>query len=658
VAAEARRTADQVLPKRIGRYEAFLQIGAGGMARVYLAVQRGLPGQKAELVVVKMLRPEVVEDEHVLALFTDEARIAMRLEHPNVIRTREVVAGPSDYLLAMDFHNGRSLLDVVNRLGAKIVPLDEHIYVLSKVLAGLSYAHELEDENGKPFGIVHRDVSPANVLVSYGGEVKLLDFGIAKATGALAATRDGVVRGKLGYAAPEQCLGQPADPRSDIYAVGVMLWEAIAGRRRVSGETWQSVLQARLDDAEPALEEVCPDAPRALTAIVRKAVTRHPDDRYSTAREFQADLERYLGEKCGKAIGPARIAAMLKPHFDQDRADLQRSVETFLNTLRSGKDGQLRRMPLPGGVAASPKPASQGASRPAAAVATEEQTAPIPVDAALLMLSRGETATAPESSTPTARPPPPDALLPPPSAALPSVEPGSSASEGALWSDASPASLEAPLKASPLAVDAYGLVTVSKPDPALHWPSSMVGVALPKKKTSTWPFLLLAVGAVGLFAIVIVPRLNASTERAATSPQSTAFTEHSRSAATPSAAPKVDTVKVRISFDPADAVVELDGRVLSGNPFVATLPRDNAEHELTAIADGCHDVQQVVHLNGDVALLVALKCQRQGLRLSARPTARRPVGGASAPAPPETAAEPHPAIGLPSEPVSDENPYK
>jgi len=228
MAAEARKTGDQALPKRIGRYEAFLQIGAGGMARVYLAVQRGQLGQKPELVVVKLLRPEVLEDEHALALFTDEARIAMRLDHPNVIRTREVIAEPPDYLLAMDFHNGRSLLDVVNRIGRPAVPLDEHIYILCRVLAGLSYAHELQDENGRPFGIVHRDVSPANVLVSYSGEVKLLDFGIAKATGSLVATRDGVVRGKLGYAAPEQCLGRPADPRSDVYAVGVMLWEAIA----------------------------------------------------------------------------------------------------------------------------------------------------------------------------------------------------------------------------------------------------------------------------------------------------------------------------------------------------------------------------------------------------------------------------------------------
>src|SRR5690349_4030662 len=250
--AELRRTGE-LLPKRVGRYDAFLQLGAGGMARVYLAVQQGQVGHP-QLVVVKILRPEAVEDEHVLSLFMDEARIATRLSHPNVIRTREVIAEPPDYLLAMDFHDGQSLLHVLRRLGRQAVPLDEHIYILTKVLAGLSYAHELTGDDGKLLAIVHRDVSPANVLVSYSGEVKLLDFGIAKATGALAATQDGVVKGKLGYAAPEQCLGKPADPRSDVYAVGVMLWEAVAKRRRASGETWQSVLQARLDDAEPQLE--------------------------------------------------------------------------------------------------------------------------------------------------------------------------------------------------------------------------------------------------------------------------------------------------------------------------------------------------------------------------------------------------------------------
>jgi serine/threonine-protein kinase len=671
MAAGALRAGDQALPKRIGRYEAFLQIGAGGMSRVFLAIQRGVSGQKPELVVVKILRPEVVEDEHVLSLFADEARIAMRLEHPNVIRTREVVAGPRDYLLAMDFHDGRSLLDVVSRLGRQAVPVDEHIYVLSKVLAGLSYAHELKDESGRPFGIVHRDVSPANVLVTYSGQVKLLDFGIAKATGALAATRDGVVRGKLGYAAPEQCLGRPADPRSDIYAVGVMLWEAVAGKRRVSGETWQSVLQARLDDTEPSLEEACPDAPPALRAIVERALARNPDDRYPTAKEFQADLEKYLSDK-RTAIGPHRIAAMLKPHFDQDRAELHRAIEKFLNSLRSAKTGQVSRIPLPGSRAASPPPAAQEAPRPAAAApAQEETTAPIPVDAALLMQSRAEADAAALSSTPTVpppagpsattAPPPPSALTtarppappltttappppgpvattappPPEAAATPSTpvaeaEPARSATEGALSSDAAHVIPSPPPKASPALTDAYGLVGVSRAPVPPSFDSSAIGATLPKKRTPLWPFAVLAVGAVGLAAVVFAPRRHVSNESAATGADPNGDAPRSPSAATPAAAQKIDTVKVRISVDPADAVVTLDGKVLSGNPYVATLPRDNADHELTAVAEECQDRHQVVHLNSDLALLVAMKCQRQGLRLTARPPVRRPTPSAPA----------------------------
>src|SRR4051812_3393332 len=149
LATELRKTPEPNLPKQIGRYEAFLQIGAGGMARVYLAVQKGHTSA-SEVVVVKVLRREVVEDEHVLALFMDEARIATRLRHPNVILTREVVAEPPDYLLAMEFHDGQSLLQVLRRLGRNAVPLDEHIWIIGKVLAGLSHAHELKDNDGRP----------------------------------------------------------------------------------------------------------------------------------------------------------------------------------------------------------------------------------------------------------------------------------------------------------------------------------------------------------------------------------------------------------------------------------------------------------------------------------------------------------------------------
>lgn len=686
MAAEPRRAGDQALPRRIGRYEAFLQIGAGGTARVYLAVQRGKLGQKAELVVVKVLRPEVVEDEHVQALFSDEARIAMRLEHPNVIRTREVIAEPPDYLLAMDFQNGQSLLDVLSRLGRQAVPLDEHIYILSKVLAGLSYAHELMDENGQPFGIVHRDVSPANVLVSYNGDVKLLDFGIAKATGALAATRDGVVKGKLGYAAPEQCLGQPADPRSDVYAVGVMLWEAIAGKRRASGETWQSVLQARLDDSEPELEDVCPDAPQALAAIVKKALARNPNDRYSTAREFESDLNQYLGEKRGVPIGPSRIAAMLKPHFDRDRANLHRSVEAFLKTLKSGGGSQVRRIPLPG--AAAPAPAAPPALAatatpvsPPTAPAEEEHTAPIPVDAALLMLSRGETGPAPkgESATPTAPPrapsieqasappesstptvppnsvrttaPPPPEAASPPSAALPSVEPPSAEPEKAPVLPVQPAVLPSPPKSSPLATDAYGLVTVSKAVPV----PSMLGAAAPKKKAPVWAFLLIAAGTVGLGALVMVPRLNAAKDHVSAPPAPTASAAPVSAPAT--AVEKVDTVKVRISVDPADAVVKLDAYVLEGNPFVGVLPRDNAVHELRVFAEGCRDQKQSVHLNRDLGLLVALKCDNAVIRAKVRAsTAPRSASAVAARTPSRPAAEPPPAAPTAAEPPKEPPP--
>lgn len=718
--AEPRRTGDQALPRRIGRYEAFLQIGTGGTARVYLAVQRGASGQKAELVVLKVLRPEVVEDEHVQALFTDEARIAMRLSHPNVIRTREVIAEPPDYVLAMDFQNGKSLLDVVSRLGRQAVPLDEHIFILGKVLDGLSYAHELQDENGQPFGIVHRDVSPANVLVSYAGEVKLLDFGIAKATGALAATRDGVVKGKLGYAAPEQCLGQPADPRSDIYAVGVMLWEAIAGKRRASGETWQSVLQARVEDAEPDLEEVCPDAPRALIEIVGKALAREPKDRYSTAREFQADLKKYLSDKGGTPVGPSRIAAMMRPHFDRDRAEMHKSVEAFLNTLKANKTAKPGRIPLPGKGAAAVA-ATQTASAPAEPAEREEHTAPIPVDTALLMLSRGETGPVPEESArPTAPPmlvpettssperespapppishvtttPPPASTAitapPPEDAALTAPPPGdtgtstppqstvttarppadavfpNAARPSIDWDDPAvavpttghaPAALPKPPKSPQLATDAFGLVSVAQAAPSSY--QSMVQ-AVPQKKAPVWAFSLVAIGVVGLGAVFLVPRLSAKPSAEPAAPANTAAPA---SAPEVPAEAKVETVNVRISVDPADAVVKLDNVVLEGNPFVGAMAKDKATHELTAVAEGCKDHKQTVSLSRDVHLLVAMKCLNNGIRGKARGVAPRSVGAAPAapapgrtPTPAQPAAEPQPAAPAPPPALPKDSP--
>jgi hypothetical protein len=490
-----------------------------------------------------------------------------------------------------------------------------------------------------------------------------------------------------------------------------MLWEAIAGKRRASGETWQSVLQARVEDAEPDLEEVCPNAPRALTEIVGKALAREPKDRYSTAREFQADLKKYLNDKGGTPVGPSRIAAMMRPHFDRDRAELHKSVEAFLNTLKASKAVKTGRIPLPGkgpsAAAPTPEPAA-----PAEPAEREEHTAPIPVDTALLMLSRGETGPVPEESArPTAPPPavpqtmssperespapppishvtttpppastaitapppedtaattapPPDdtgTSTPPqstvttarspadavfPNAVRPSIDPDRPA-VAVPTTDRAHATLPTPPKSPQLATDAFGLVSVAQAAPS-HYQSTVQ--AVPQKKAPIWAFLVVAIGVLGLGAVFLVPRLSAKQSVEPSTPASTGAPTTAPAAPTET----VETVNVRISVDPADAVVKLDNVVLEGNPFVGALAKDKATHELTAVAEGCKDHKQTVSLSRDVHLLVAMKCLNNAIRAKARGAAPRSVSPAPpaaaparAPTPAQPAAEPQPAAPAP-----------
>jgi serine/threonine-protein kinase len=707
LATELRKTPEPNLPKQIGRYEAFLQIGAGGMARVYLAVQRGQTNA-SDVVVVKVLRREVVEDEHVLALFMDEARIATRLRHPNVILTREVVAEPPDYLLAMEFHDGQSLLQVLRRLGRNAVPLDEHIWIISKVLAGLSHAHELKDNDGRALGIVHRDVSPSNVLVCYTGEIKLIDFGIAKATGALAATQDGVVKGKLGYAAPEQCLGKPADPRSDIYAVGVMVWEAIAGRRRASGETWHSVLQARIEDSEPTLQEVCPDAPADLCAIAEKALAHEPEARYQTAREFQSDLEAYLTAQHAR-IGPARIAALLRPHFEQDRADQRRAIEGHVNSLRSHTSGQHRRVPLPG-----PMPPPEEAvplSSEQEIEVEEEDTSRIPVDDALLIKSRRGSLGPPAldgapaiPKMPLNRPPKVDAVvtssgarsIPPGARSIPpgarSVPPGVRPSEPASARRSEPAAglkqeIASMLKSEPpgtpnressamLKAEIANMLRPEHEQPELGGavvPDDSTRVEVPrntrpsiasgipsarfeleqygaKKGLLARPQLLgAAAAAVAVLGIGgwLLQRGQGGAVSTEAAPSATAVAHAVQAAATGPGAgptPNANQVRVRLSVSPPEAEMRLDGRLLKGNPFVSVFPRDDAIHELSAGADGYRDEKQVIQFIQDVDLQVSLRKARAGAPRVAAAAMHGAGPGIAAPARPTGEAHAGPAV--------------
>jgi eukaryotic-like serine/threonine-protein kinase len=378
------------LPRRVGRYVFLRQIGAGGMGRVFLASVSD-PNGARELVAIQQLNRGIAEDQRVLATFLGEARVSTRLAHPNVVRTREVVAVPPDYYLVMEFLAGQSLFEIVRRAGWQAIPRDLQIWFLTQVLAGLEHAHELSDLRGQALGIVHCDVSPSNVVVCYDGQVKLLDFGIAKATGALTTTLERPVRGKLGYIAPEQCLGEPADPRSDLYAVGVMLWEAIAGRRRSPPDDPSSILRARIESSEQALERVCPDAPPELLAIVQRALARLPAARYGTAREFRLALERYLAS-LPNAPGPTQAALLLARHFAQERAWLKAAIEAA-GAVPVASLSALE--PLP--VASLPQIEAAADAVPAQTVPPdgfgdeqEEITSPVPVDDALLVLSRPE----------------------------------------------------------------------------------------------------------------------------------------------------------------------------------------------------------------------------------------------------------------------------
>ncbi|HMA91499.1 MAG TPA: protein kinase, partial [Polyangiaceae bacterium] len=320
-------------PVRLGRYEIVQKLGSGGMADVFLAHQPG-PFSASKLIVIKQLRAGMMDDEQFVHMFADESRIAVRLNHPNVVQTYEAVAEGSDYYLVLEFLDGRSLHQILSHVTRAEMPLELHLWILTQVLAGLHYAHELKEFDGSPMGIVHRDVSPSNVFVTHSGEVKLLDFGIAKSVGAISATREGIIKGKLGYAAPEQCLCREVDRRTDLFAVGVMLWEAIAGCKRPMGETEASTYQARVQGTELPIERAAPKAPAELVKICNRALERHPERRFQTALEFRKALDHFL-ESTGWSNGTEHLRTFMHDQFAAEIEEMRRRIDEHLGKSRS-----------------------------------------------------------------------------------------------------------------------------------------------------------------------------------------------------------------------------------------------------------------------------------------------------------------------------------
>lgn len=312
---------------QLGKYELIAEIARGGMGILYLARPGGGLGGFNKLVVVKELKPELANEEGFREMFLDEARLTARLNHRNIVQTNEVGMADGRYFIAMDYLEGRAL-NRVTRAFEKTKPLalNTQLRVFTETLAGLHYAHELADFDGSPLGIVHRDVCPQNVFLTFDGQVKLVDFGVAKARNRLQETQAGTLKGRVAYMSPEHIgAGSGIDRRADVFSVGVMLWELLAAKRMWGPAPELEILRALVERKVPPLPESV-EAPTELRAMVAKATAADAGDRYATAHEFRQQIEQYL-LRTPNDESLSDLGARMMEAFAEEREKLRKVVE-------------------------------------------------------------------------------------------------------------------------------------------------------------------------------------------------------------------------------------------------------------------------------------------------------------------------------------------
>jgi eukaryotic-like serine/threonine-protein kinase len=319
----------------LGKYRLIARLGTGGMAEVFLAVAQGAMNVN-RLVVVKRLRDQQADDESSRTMFLNEARLAARLAHPNVIQTFEAGTEGGSYFLAMEYVDGQPLSRVLTALKRAHRRMDPKLAarICADALQGLHYAHDLTDFDGSALQIVHRDVSPQNIMLTYDGVVKIVDFGIAKAAGT-SQTEHGVFKGKVAFMAPEQLLGGAVDRRVDVFAAGIVLWEAVTGQHLMAADTPAKTLYNLMNKVIPRASEICPDVPSALDDILARALERDADRRYASAREMRDALEGFIASSGG--ITAEAIGTLVTSFFADTRAKVQREVKTQLAVLSLGR---------------------------------------------------------------------------------------------------------------------------------------------------------------------------------------------------------------------------------------------------------------------------------------------------------------------------------
>ena len=309
----------------MGRYRLVGLLATGGMAEVYLALSGELSGFRT-LVVVKRILPHLSSNTEFVDMFFDEARIAARLDHPNIARIIEVGHEGNEYFLAMEVVQGRSLSALLRRARRhQHSPLShaQSAYIVAQAAKGLGYAHELTDADGRPMNVVHRDVSPQNILVSFGGAVKVIDFGVARAYGRVTETVPGGLKGKIQYMSPEQIRAKAIDCRSDVYALGIVLWEALCGRRLYHRASEMETMQAIVDEPITPPSMIVPTSAR-LERIVMQALEKDPANRFQNGSEMALALERHAFASDG--FNPLQISTSMKKLFAADYARWTRTV--------------------------------------------------------------------------------------------------------------------------------------------------------------------------------------------------------------------------------------------------------------------------------------------------------------------------------------------
>ena len=301
------------------RYRVLEKIAAGGMAEVFRAESAGLEGFK-KTVAIKRVLPHLSQKKEFIGMFLDEARLSASLSHSNVVQVFDIGVGDDTYFIVMEYVDGANLKAVIEhrKQVGRPLPVEIACLIALRTCEGLSYAHEVRDALGQPLGIVHRDVSPPNVLITRHGEVKVVDFGLAKANSQLEASEPGIIKGKFSYLSPEAALGEEVDHRTDIFATGIILWEMITGTRLFLGETDLGTVRQVQAARVPPLSQYVKDVPAVLEQIIAHALARDPNARYQTARDFGRDLNRVLFQ-LGRPVSSFDIGSLVGDVREEQR---------------------------------------------------------------------------------------------------------------------------------------------------------------------------------------------------------------------------------------------------------------------------------------------------------------------------------------------------